>query len=208
MADILDFTKPYVLRNEEDYDCAVAEIDTLLDTDPQPGSEAYERLEFLSVLVQAYEDTHVPAYEQSTPQEVVDFMLEQKGLCRDDLAKWLGSSNQTAEFFEGKRIMKLHVDKEANAVYLRLDDSAIVESEEVSPGMVFDYNASNEVVGVSMNQFAIYAFAREIAEPETSAFFQNQYAGKNKREILEAFDAVMNKKIPSQTSPDWDQLDG
>ena len=51
MADILDFTKPHVLRNEEEYDIAVAEIDTLLDTDPQLGSEAYERLEFLSVLV-------------------------------------------------------------------------------------------------------------------------------------------------------------
>ncbi len=104
--------------------------------------------------------------------------------------------------------MKLHVDKEADALYLRLDDSAIVESEEISPGMVLDYNASNEVVGVSMNQFAIYAFAREIAEPETTAFFQNQYAGKNKREILEAFDAVMSKQIPDQTPPDWDQLDG
>ncbi len=103
--------------------------------------------------------------------------------------------------------MKLHVDQEAKALYLRLDDSAIVESEEISPGMVLDYNASNEVVGVSMNQFAIYAFAREIAEPETTAFFQNQYAEKNKREILEAFDAVI-KKIPSQTPPDWDQLDG
>ena len=30
--------------------------------------------------------------------------------------------------------MKLHVDKEADALYLRLDDSTIVESEEVSPG--------------------------------------------------------------------------
>ena len=54
-----------------------------------------------------------------------------------------------------------------------------------------------EKQGVSMNQFAIYAFAREIAELETTAFFQNQYAGKtNKREILEAFDAVMGKQIP------------
>ena len=107
MADILDFTKPHVLRNEEEYDCAVAEIDTLLDTDPQPGTEAYERLEFLSVLVQAYEDTHVPVYEQSTPQEVVNFMLEQKGLSRDDLTKWLGSSSQTAEFFEGSRSLSI-----------------------------------------------------------------------------------------------------
>ena len=46
--------------------------------------------------------------------------------------------------------MKLHVDKEADALYLRLDDSAIVESEEVSPGVVLDYNETNEVAGVEM----------------------------------------------------------
>ena len=46
--------------------------------------------------------------------------------------------------------MKLHVDKEADALYLRLDNSHIVESEEVSPGVVLDYNESNEVVGVEM----------------------------------------------------------
>ncbi|MCY4543860.1 MAG: DUF2283 domain-containing protein [Gemmatimonadetes bacterium] len=46
--------------------------------------------------------------------------------------------------------MRLHVDKEADALYLRLDDSAIVESEEVSPGVVLDYNDSNEVVGVEL----------------------------------------------------------
>ena len=46
--------------------------------------------------------------------------------------------------------MKLHVDKEADALYLRLDDSAITESEEVSPGVVLDYNNANEVVGVEL----------------------------------------------------------
>lgn len=46
--------------------------------------------------------------------------------------------------------MKLRVDKEADALYLRLDESPIVESEEVSPGVVLDYNDSNEVVGVEM----------------------------------------------------------
>ena len=34
--------------------------------------------------------------------------------------------------------MKLNVDKEADALYLRLDDSPIAESEEVSPGVVLD----------------------------------------------------------------------
>lgn len=46
--------------------------------------------------------------------------------------------------------MRLNVDKEADALYLRLDDSVIVESEEVSPGVVLDYNEANEVVGVEM----------------------------------------------------------
>ena len=46
--------------------------------------------------------------------------------------------------------MKLHVDKEADALYLRLDASLITVSEEVSPGVVLDYNESNEVVGVEI----------------------------------------------------------
>ena len=107
MVEVLDFTKPHVLRDKGEYDIAVAEIDTLLDTDPQPGSEEYERLEFLSVLVQAYEDTHFPAYEKPTPQEVVDFMLEQKGLSRGDLAKWLGGRSRTSEFFNGIRPLSI-----------------------------------------------------------------------------------------------------
>lgn len=46
--------------------------------------------------------------------------------------------------------MKLQVDRQADALYLRLDDSTIVESEEVSPGIILDYNAAQEVVGVEM----------------------------------------------------------
>ena len=46
--------------------------------------------------------------------------------------------------------MKLTVDKKADALYLRLDDSTIVESEEVSPGIVLDYNESNQVVAIEV----------------------------------------------------------
>ena len=46
--------------------------------------------------------------------------------------------------------MRLHVDKEADALYLRLDDSKIIESDEVAPGVILDYNEKNEVVGVEM----------------------------------------------------------
>jgi uncharacterized protein YuzE len=46
--------------------------------------------------------------------------------------------------------MRLKVDQQADALYLRLDDSAIVESQEVSPGVVVDFNAQNQVVGVEI----------------------------------------------------------
>jgi len=46
--------------------------------------------------------------------------------------------------------MKLKVDKDADALYLTIDDSTIAESEEVSPGVIVDYNAQEEVVGVEI----------------------------------------------------------
>jgi len=46
--------------------------------------------------------------------------------------------------------MKLKVDEQADALYLRLDDYEIVESEEVSPGVVLDFNADNQVVGIEI----------------------------------------------------------
>ena len=46
--------------------------------------------------------------------------------------------------------MKLHIDQEADALYLRLDDSKIIESEEVSPGVVLDFNEDKQVVGIEL----------------------------------------------------------
>ena len=46
--------------------------------------------------------------------------------------------------------MKLRVDKEVDALYLRLDESAIIDSEEVSPGVILDYNDANQVIGVEL----------------------------------------------------------
>lgn len=100
MPAILDFTRPHVLRTEEEYDAAIAEIEALLDADP--GSEAYERLEFLSVLAEAYEGEHYPVPEVS-PQDVVDFRLEQMGITRADLAEVMGGRSRVSDFFNGKR---------------------------------------------------------------------------------------------------------
>ena len=103
----LDFAKPHVLRNPREYRAAVAEIDDLLDRDPRKDSEDHERLEFLSVLVEAYEDAHVPALPKATPQEVVDYVLEQRGMTRADLTRRLGSRSRVSEFFARKRRLSL-----------------------------------------------------------------------------------------------------
>ncbi|MDW7680140.1 MAG: DUF2283 domain-containing protein [bacterium] len=46
--------------------------------------------------------------------------------------------------------MKLKVDREADALYFSLDDTAVVESEEISPGIILDYNDQNEIVGIEI----------------------------------------------------------
>jgi HTH-type transcriptional regulator/antitoxin HigA len=114
MAELLDFAKPHLLRNEAEYRAAVAEIDQLLDLDPPAYSEAYERLEFLSVLEHAYEEAHFPLEQLTTPQDVVTFMLEQKGLSQTDLALWLGGDSAMLAFLQGSSSLSL-----AQIVHLR-----------------------------------------------------------------------------------------
>ena len=41
-------------------------------------------------------------------------------------------------------------DKKADAVYIRFDEAKIVESEEVSEGIILDFDASGRVVGLEM----------------------------------------------------------
>jgi uncharacterized protein YuzE len=46
--------------------------------------------------------------------------------------------------------MRLHYDEKADALYLRLDDSKIEESQEVQPGIVLDFNAQKQVVAIEV----------------------------------------------------------
>jgi HTH-type transcriptional regulator/antitoxin HigA len=99
-----DFSKPHVLRTAKEFKAAVAELDRLADADPAPGTEAYDRYELLALLVEVYENERTPIDEAAgTPQSVVAFMLEQKGLTRTDLAALIGGKARVSEFFAGKR---------------------------------------------------------------------------------------------------------
>jgi uncharacterized protein YuzE len=46
--------------------------------------------------------------------------------------------------------MRLKIDKEADVLYFRLDETEIVESEEVQPGVILDFDRDGRVVGIEM----------------------------------------------------------
>ena len=46
--------------------------------------------------------------------------------------------------------MKIKIDEKGEALYLIIDDSKIIESEEVTPGVIPDFDNKNRVVGVEI----------------------------------------------------------
>ena len=46
--------------------------------------------------------------------------------------------------------MKIKVDHEADALYLTLAEAEAVESQEVAPGVVVDYDEAEQVVGIEI----------------------------------------------------------
>lgn len=58
--------------------------------------------------------------------------------------------------------------------------------------------------GVSINQFALYTFTKELAELETNKFFRNELRSK-KKETLNKFDLIMSS-ISEMENPGWDKI--
>jgi uncharacterized protein YuzE len=64
--------------------------------------------------------------------------------------------------------MRLKIDKATDALYFRLDESKIVESEEVRPGIILDFDERDNVVGVEFLNVSTRATEEEL----TSLQFQ------------------------------------
>jgi len=59
--------------------------------------------------------------------------------------------------------MRLKVDRESDALYFRLDESKVVESEEVRPGVILDFDGNDRVVGVEFLGIASRATWEELS---------------------------------------------
>ncbi len=46
--------------------------------------------------------------------------------------------------------MKLEYDAAVDAAHIRLTNAEVVDSEEVKPGIILDYDAQNRVVGIEI----------------------------------------------------------
>lgn len=46
--------------------------------------------------------------------------------------------------------MKIEYDPKADAMYIRLIAGTVAESDEVRPGVVFDFDAAGRVLGIEM----------------------------------------------------------
>ena len=93
-----------ILKTEDEYEAALESIDALMDA--APGSPEEEELELLAILVEKYEQERYPI-ELPDPVEAIKFRMEQEGLTRRDMIKYLGSQSKVSEVLNYKRPLSL-----------------------------------------------------------------------------------------------------
>lgn len=93
-----------VIKNDQEYEAALARIDQLMDA--APGTPEGDELELLATLVEVYEDKHFPI-DLPDPIEAIRFRMEQSGLKQQDLVPYIGSRSKVSEVLARKRPLSL-----------------------------------------------------------------------------------------------------
>lgn len=99
---LLAESAPTVIRTEAQYDRAIAEIETLLKKGDGISAEEEHLLDLLSTLVEQYEDKNYPI-EPAAPHEILQHLMEARGLKQKDIVHLFGSSGRTSEAINGQR---------------------------------------------------------------------------------------------------------
>lgn len=100
-----------ILKTEKEYEAALERIEALMDA--PPGSAEEEELELLAMLVEKFEQEHYPI-ELPDPVEAIKFRMEQEGLARKDMIKYLGSQSKVSEVLNYKRPLSLTMIRALN----------------------------------------------------------------------------------------------
>ena len=95
---------PRLIKTATDHDAALARVEALLDAPPDSPEEA--ELEVWGVLVEKYEEEHFPI-EQPDPVSAIEFRMEQLGLNRSDLLRYIPSRSKVSEVLGRRRPLSL-----------------------------------------------------------------------------------------------------
>lgn len=96
--------QPFLIKNEEQYDRALAYVEGLMDAEPGTPQEA--ELELWGTLIELYEDRVHPIALPDTVA-AIKFRMEQAGLRQRDLVPYIGSQSKVSEVLSGKRSLSL-----------------------------------------------------------------------------------------------------
>lgn len=91
-----------VVRTEEQYHRYLEEVQSLMALGGALDAKQCDRLELLTVLLEAYENTKFPV-EAPDPIDAILFRMEEKGLKRADLVPYFGTSSRVSEVLGRKR---------------------------------------------------------------------------------------------------------
>ena len=122
-----------VIKNQNEYEVALKELDSLMDAEPESAEE--KALELLSVLIEKYEEEHFPI-PLPDPVEAIKFRMEQQGLTQKELIPYLGSQSKVSEILNRKRpltltmIRNLHEGLEIPAEVLIQKAGAIIPDKQ------------------------------------------------------------------------------
>lgn len=96
------------IRNEADYDWALAEIARYFEDEPLPGTGDADRFDVLADLVAAYESRNWPI-EAPDPVEAIKYRMEIGNLQTKDLATVLGSKSRASEVLNRQRTISMEM---------------------------------------------------------------------------------------------------
>ncbi len=94
------------IKSELDYDAALAEIDRLMDA--EPNTLRGDRLDVLVTLVEAYEAKRW-VIDPPDPIDAIKLRMEQRGLTRRDLQRILGSRGRVSEILNRRRALSVEM---------------------------------------------------------------------------------------------------
>lgn len=96
------------IRNNEQYEDALARAYELMQQDLKPYSKASDELEVLSLLIKEYEHVNY-AVPKPNPIEAIKFRMEQLNMDEQELASILGYRSRKSEILSGKRKLSLEM---------------------------------------------------------------------------------------------------